>query len=102
LSSIKTPIGDNESLLDISSAARGELSVTPYRATKQPTKYPIDKNGSFYMFDPDVNGENSWESLKAMLAKVGCVSGCSLVLLTNKKILPNEKQLIICVVLMDW
>jgi hypothetical protein len=68
-STIEIPIGDNESLLDISSAARGELSVTPDAATKQPTKFPTGKIDSFYMFDPDVYGENYWESLKAMPPK---------------------------------
>ena len=32
------------------------------------------------MFDPDLYGDNSWEKLKVMLTKVGCVSGCSLVI----------------------
>jgi hypothetical protein len=32
------------------------------------------------MFDPDLYGENSWEKLKGMLTKVGCVSGCSVVI----------------------
>jgi hypothetical protein len=31
------------------------------------------------MFDPDLYGDNSWEKLKGMLTKVGCVSGCSVV-----------------------
>jgi hypothetical protein len=76
-STIKTPIAGNEdSLLDISSAARGERSVTPDGVTKQPTHYPT---GSCYMFDPDLYGEKSWEKLKSMLTKVGCVSGCSVV-----------------------
>jgi hypothetical protein len=75
-STIKTPIASNEdSLLDISSAARGEQSVTPDGATKQPTHYPP---GSCYMFDPDLYGEKSWEKLKSMLTKVGCVSGAVL------------------------
>jgi hypothetical protein len=53
-STIKIPIADNEdSLLDISLAARGERSVTPDGATKQPTHYPP---GSCYMFDPDLYG----------------------------------------------
>ncbi len=57
---IKISIADNkDSLLDISSAARGERSVTPDGATKQPTHYPPV---SCYMFDPDLYGENSWES----------------------------------------
>ncbi len=40
------------------------------------THYPP---GSCYMFDPDLYGDNSWEKLKGMLTKVGCVSGCSVV-----------------------
>jgi hypothetical protein len=32
------------------------------------------------MFDPDLYGEHSWEKLKGMLTKVGCVSGCSVVI----------------------
>jgi hypothetical protein len=32
------------------------------------------------MFDPDLYGENSWEKLKGMLTKDGCVSGCSVVI----------------------
>ncbi len=65
------------SLLDISLAARGEWSVTPDGATKQPTHFPP---GSCYMFDPDLYGGNSWEKLKGMLTKVGCVMGCSVVI----------------------
>jgi hypothetical protein len=55
-STIQISNGNNESHLDIGSAAQGELSVTPDGATKQPTEYPT---GSFYMFDPDLYGENS-------------------------------------------
>jgi hypothetical protein len=77
-STIKIPIADNQnSLLDISLAARGEWSVTPDGATKQPTHYPP---GSCYMFDPDLSGENSLEKLKGMLTKVGCISGYSVVI----------------------
>ncbi len=77
-STIKISIADNQnSLLDISLAARGERSVTPYGATKQPTHYPP---GSCYIFDPDLYGESSWENLKGMLTKFGCVSGCSVVI----------------------
>jgi hypothetical protein len=82
-STINIPIADNQnSLLDISLAARGERSVTPDGATKQPTHYPP---GSCYIFDPDLNGENSWEKLKVMLTKVGCVSGCSVVIRSSCK-----------------
>ncbi len=47
----------------------------------------MEQPSSLYMFDPDLYGENSLERLKAMLAKVGCVSGCSLVIRNsnNKK-----------------
>ncbi len=77
-STIKISIADNQnSLLDISLAARGERSVTPDGATKQLTHYPP---GSCYMFDPDLYGENSWKKLKGMLTKVGCDSGCSVVM----------------------
>jgi hypothetical protein len=92
-STIKIPIGNNESHLDIPSAARGELSVTPDGATKQPTEYPT---GSSFMFDPNLNEENSWERLKAMLTKVGCVSGCSLVICnSNKKLLSKSNIFVV-------
>jgi hypothetical protein len=69
-STIKIAIaGNKDSLLDISLAARGERSVTPDGANKQPTHYPP---GFCYMFDPDLYGENSWEKLKGMLTKVMC------------------------------
>jgi hypothetical protein len=35
------------------------------------------------MFDPDLYGEHSWEKLKGMLPKVGCVSGCSVVICSS-------------------
>ncbi len=77
-STIKIPIaGNKDSLLDISLAARRGQSVTPDGATKQPTHYPC---GSCYMFYPDLYGEHLWEKLKDMLTKVGCVSGCSVVI----------------------
>jgi hypothetical protein len=56
-SAIKISIDDKkDSLLDISTAARGGWSVTPDGATKQPTHYPP---GSCYMFDPDLYDEHS-------------------------------------------
>jgi hypothetical protein len=62
-STIKIPIADNQnSLLDISLAARVEQSVTPDGATKQPTHYPP---GFCYMFDPDLYGEILWGKIKA-------------------------------------
>jgi hypothetical protein len=77
-STIKILIADNEdSLLDISLAARGGQSVTPDGATKQPTHYPPC---FCYMFDPDLYGEHLLEKLKGMLTKVGCVSECNVVI----------------------
>jgi hypothetical protein len=95
-STIKIPIVDNQnSLLDISSLARGERSVTPDGATKQPTHYPT---GSCYMFDPDLYGENSWEKLKDILTKVGCVSGCSLLIHNScqKKTMKQKATYLLC------
>jgi hypothetical protein len=89
-STIKIPIADNEdSLLDSSSAARGGWSVTPDGVTKQPTHYPP---GSCYMFDPDLNGEHLWEKLKGMLTKVGCVSGCSVVIRSSCQNKTNKRK----------
>jgi hypothetical protein len=95
-STIKIPIGDNQnSFLCISSAARREGSVIPDGATKQPTHYPT---GFCYMFDPDLYGENSWEKLKDMLTKVGCVSGCSLVIHDScqKKTMKQKATYLLC------
>jgi hypothetical protein len=95
-STIKISIADNQnSLLDISLAARGEQSVTPDGATKQPTHYPP---GSCNMFDPDLYGENSWEKLKGMLTKVGCVSGCSVVICDScqKKTTKQKATYLLC------
>ncbi len=65
-------------LLDISSAAKGKSSSTPLGAMNQPTKFPTgEQNGLFYRFDPALYHEqDSWEALKFMLCKTGCVSGC--------------------------
>jgi hypothetical protein len=100
-STIKIPIADNEdSVLDNSSVARGGRSVTPDGATKQPTHYPP---GSCYMFDPDLYEEHLWEKLKSMLTKVGCVSGCSVVIRSSCQNKTTEKkQLIYCVILMGY
>jgi hypothetical protein len=95
-STIKIPIGDNQNyLLDVSSAARAERSVTPDGATKQPTHSPT---GYCYLFDPDLYGEKSWEKLKDMLTKVGCVSGCSLVIRDScqKKIMKWKATYLLC------
>ncbi len=32
------------------------------------------------MFNPDLYGEHLWKKLKGMLTKVGCASGCSVVI----------------------
>jgi hypothetical protein len=99
-STSQIPIGDNESCLNISSAARQELSVTPDGAAKQPNEH---LTGSLYMFDPDLYGENSWEKLNEVLTKVGCGSRCSLVIRnSSQKKLSSGKQLIYSVVLMGW
>jgi hypothetical protein len=90
------PIADNkDSLLDISSTAMGGRSVTPDGATKQPTHYPP---GSCYMFDPDLYGEHSWEKLKGMLTKVGCISGCSVVICSScqNKTTKREATYLLC------
>jgi hypothetical protein len=96
-STIKIPIADNQnSLLDTSSTARGQWSVTPDGATKQPSHYPP---GFCYMFDPDLYGENLWEKLKGMLTKVGCVSWCSVVIHSscqNKTTNWKETYLLCC------
>jgi phosphopantothenoylcysteine decarboxylase/phosphopantothenate--cysteine ligase len=41
-------------------------------------------------------------SAKEMLAKVGCDSGCKLVICNSSQKLSNRKQLIYCVVIMGW
>jgi hypothetical protein len=52
-STIVLPNGDN--ILDISSAAMGESSITPINATKQPGVYPKGKVASVYQFDPGIH-----------------------------------------------
>jgi hypothetical protein len=69
------------SKLDISSAVMGASSYTPIGATKQPHEYPRwGSSSSVYRFDPDLFNENSWPDLQRMLTKMGCVSGCRVVL----------------------
>ncbi len=67
-------------LLDISSAANGDLSKTSVGATKQPYEYPRWGTSSYFVFkfNPDIYGEHScsWPQLHSMLTKVGCVGGC--------------------------
>ena len=74
-------------LLDISSAANGDLSKTSVGATKQPYEYPRWGTSSYFVFkfNPDIYGEHScsWPQLHSMLTKVGCVSGCRLVVRTS-------------------
>jgi hypothetical protein len=50
------------------------------------------------MFDPDLYGENSWEKLKNMLTKVGCVSGCSVVIRDSchKESIKREATYLLC------
>jgi hypothetical protein len=71
-------IPQDDYFVDISSAAMGKLSTTPIGASNQPVTFPIGKSASFYRFDPQLFNENSWPSIKEMLTKVGCVSGCRL------------------------
>ena len=77
-STVCIPTSESGKLLDISSAAKGNSSSIPLGATKQPTKYPTGQNGSFYRFDPALYGPDSWEDLKRMLCKTGCVSECKI------------------------
>ena len=78
-STVCIPTSESGKLLDISSAAKGKSSLIPLSATNQPTKYPTGQNGSFYRFDPALyHGPDSWEDLKRMLCKTGCVSGCQI------------------------
>jgi hypothetical protein len=50
------------------------------------------------MFDPDLYGENSWQKLKGMLTKVGCVSGCSVVIRDScqKKTIERKATYLLC------
>ncbi len=75
-SSITITQGDE--YLDISSAAMGKLSTTPIGAYNQPSTFPKGRSASFFRFDPELFNENSWPTLKGVLTKVGCVSGCRL------------------------
>ena len=72
-------IPDGDGVLDISSAANGANSSTPIGATNQPSSFPTGRNASLYRFDPDkYYGQGSWPSLKEMMTKAGCVSGCNI------------------------
>jgi uncharacterized membrane protein YsdA (DUF1294 family) len=78
-STVCIPTSKSGKLLDISRAAKGNSSLIPLGAKNQPTKYPTGQNGSLYMFDPALyHGPDSWEDLKRMLCKTGCVSGCKI------------------------
>jgi hypothetical protein len=94
LSTVVIPNGID--LLDISSAANGDLSTTPVGATKQPYEYPRwETSSSVIRFDPDIFGEHSWPQLHSMLlTKVGCVSvsGCQLVLSTSLGGRSNQRK----------
>jgi hypothetical protein len=83
-STFSIPIGDE--YLDISCAARGSmLSSTPSGATNQPDIYPTGRNASCYMLDQLTFGEDSWDSLKSVITKVGCVSQCHLEVRKHQK-----------------
>ena len=56
-----------------------KLSTTPIGAYNQALTFPKGKSASFFQFDPKIFNENSWTMLKGLLTKVGCVSGCRLV-----------------------
>jgi hypothetical protein len=83
-SNISIPVGKAE-FIDISSAARGDQSSIPEGVKNQPEHYPKRVHASCYMFDSAVYGENSWRALHSMLTKVGCFSGCKLVLRQSKR-----------------
>jgi hypothetical protein len=44
------------------------------------------------MLDPDEYGDNSWEKLKGMLTKVGCVSGCRVVIHSSCQNKTNKRK----------
>jgi len=56
----------------------GKLSITPIGTYNQPLTFPKGKSASFFRFDPKIFNENSWLMLKDVLTKLGCVSGCRL------------------------
>jgi hypothetical protein len=91
-STLCIPINESNQLLDISSAAKGSNSTTPVGAINQPIKFPTgERLGSFYRFDPAVYaGPDSWDDLKAMLCKTGCVSGCKISTRQTKR--PNSSK----------
>ena len=71
-------IHQGDEYLDISSAAMGKLSMTPIGATNPPFAFPKGNTSSVYQFYPEILCEYSWQMLKDVLTKVGCVSGCRL------------------------
>ncbi len=91
-STICIPINKSNQLLDISSAAKGSNSSTPVGAINQPIKFPTgERLGSFYRFDPALyTGPDSWDDLKAMLCKTGCVSGYKISTRQTKR--PNSSK----------
>jgi hypothetical protein len=76
-STINIPHGKSD-VLDISDAC-GPNPSTPNDAKVYPDQCPNGSSGSYYTFDPNLYGENSWDDLKSMLMTPGCVSGCTLV-----------------------
>jgi hypothetical protein len=79
-----TILQDDE-YLDISSAAMGKLFTTPIGAYNQPSTFPRGYSSSFFRFDTNLFNENSWPMLKDVLTKVGCVSGCRLMVSHNSR-----------------
>ena len=91
-STVCIPINGSNQFLDISSAAKGSNSTTPVGAINQPNKFPTgERLGSFYRFDPAIYaGPDSWDDLKDMLCKTGCVSGCKISTRQTKR--PNSSK----------
>jgi hypothetical protein len=54
------------------------------------------------MFDPDLYGENSWEKLKGILTKVGCVSGCNVVIHNSCQNKNYQMESNLFIVLFSW
>ena len=81
-STIIIPHGQSD-VLDISDAC-GPNASTPKGAEVYPDQCPNGMSGSYYTFDPNIYGEDSWEDLKSMLMTPGCVKGCTLVLRNSK------------------
>jgi len=95
-STVCIPINGSNQFLDISSAAKGSNSTTPVGAINQPNKFPTgERLGSFYRFDPALyTGPDSWDDLKTMLCKTGCVSGCKISTTHTRPETSSRKKLI--------